>query len=109
MGLSYRVEQKFDDCRDILPLPFDFYIPELNMVIEADGEQHFRPTRFGNQTDEEARVAFEILKKHDAMKNEYCASSGIYLLRIPYWKRKTANVIIANAVASILDNKEKTA
>lgn len=28
---------------NILPLPFDFYLPEHNICIEFDGMQHFKP------------------------------------------------------------------
>lgn len=41
VGVKYIREYKFENCRDILPLPFDFYLPHYNICIEYDGEQHF--------------------------------------------------------------------
>lgn len=38
-------EKKFDWCINIRSgrrLPFDFFIPSLNLIIELDGDQHFR-------------------------------------------------------------------
>lgn len=68
----------FCDCRDINPLPFDFYLPENNVIIEFDGRQHFEDTGYFS-------YSFEQTKKHDEMKNNYCKTNGIYLIRIPYW------------------------
>lgn len=33
-NINYITQQKFDDCRDKLPLPFDFYLPDYNVCIE---------------------------------------------------------------------------
>lgn len=74
--INYIAEYRFMDCRDIKPLPFDFYLPEYNCCIEFDGEQHFRAA-FGQE-------AFESTQIHDKIKNEYCSNNCIKLIRIPY-------------------------
>lgn len=80
-GIEYIYQQPFSDCRDIKPLPFDFYLPVFNKCIEYDGIQHFEPIEFfGGQK------AFEICIKHDNIKNEYCKNNDIPLLRISYLK-----------------------
>lgn len=80
-NIDYIHQHKYEDCKDIYPLPFDFYIPTYNVLIEYDGEQHFRPIDlFGGQE------YFEYIQKHDTIKNEYCENNGISLLRIPYYK-----------------------
>ena len=80
-NIFYEPQMRFDDCCDIKTLPFDFYIPSLKIAIEYDGKQHFEPIEyFGGEE------SFEILQKHDAIKNEYCKNNGISLLRIPYYK-----------------------
>lgn len=80
-SIIYEQQKRFVDCRDILPLPFDFYLPYKNMAIEFDGKQHFESFEyFGGQE------GFEIRQKHDNIKNEYCKNNGIPLLRIPYDK-----------------------
>lgn len=68
----------FPDCRDINPLPFDFYLPDHNIIVEFDGRQHFGETNYFT-------YSFEETKKHDEIKNNYCKINGIYLIRIPYW------------------------
>lgn len=83
---DYKKQYTFKDCKNIRPLPFDFAIfknDELMYLIEYDGEQHFKP-KFGEEN-------FKITKRNDNIKNEYCSSNNINLIRIPY-KRIYSNV-----------------
>ena len=34
--IQFEPQKKFTDCRDIRPLPFDFYLPDYNCCIEFD-------------------------------------------------------------------------
>lgn len=80
-NIVYEAQKSFNDCRDIRPLPFDFYLLNKRTAIEFDGEQHFKPIEhFGGVK------AYELRIKHDNIKNEYCKNNGISLLRIPYFK-----------------------
>ena len=58
------------------PLRIDFYIPELNLYIEADGSQH---------TDPNNPWYSEYYVKCDQLKTDYCNKVGS-LIRIPYSK-----------------------
>lgn len=78
-------EKRFDDCRDVKPLPFDFYIPENNLIIEFDGRQHFE--KIYNRD-------YETTKRHDTIKNQYCKDNNIGILRIPYWDEDNIENII---------------
>lgn len=72
-------QKRFKDCKDTNTLPFDFYIPELNVCIEYDGQQHFYPIEFfGGQE------GFELVQKHDKIKDQYCYDNNIDIIRIPY-------------------------
>ena len=66
------------------PLRIDFYIPRLNLAIEADGTQHFDKKNpnwnsYGVSCDE--------------VKNSYCIEKGVTLLRIPYKRHVTEDYI----------------
>lgn len=79
--IEFIPQYRFKDCKDKDCLPFDFYIPSMNVCIEFDGELHFRPIeRFGGEK------RFEIYKLHDEIKNTYCEQNNIKLIRIPYWE-----------------------
>ena len=75
-------------------LKFDLYLPEYNLCIEYDGEQHFEPVRFAGCSIENATQAFENTKINDQIKNEYCKNNNISLLRIPYWDFKNIEEIL---------------
>jgi hypothetical protein len=78
-SIEFISQKTFDGCRYKRPLKFDFYLPEYNMAIEYDGEQHFRPVEvFGGQSE------FEFNQLKDKIKNEFCRTSGIPLLRVKY-------------------------
>lgn len=48
----------------------DIFIPELKLAIEYDGEQHFRPVKFGGITKKRAEENLKIVKKLDKLKNK---------------------------------------
>ena len=82
----YVYQNVFDNCKDIKTLPFDFYLPEYNLCIEYDGEQHFLPIDFAGQGEKWAKEQLTITQKHDDIKNQYCKDNNIGLIRIPYFK-----------------------
>jgi hypothetical protein len=77
--ISYIRQKKFDDCKYITKLPFDFFIKEMNLLIEFDGIQHFKPVKlFGGEKE------FEKTKIKDEIKSRYCLDNNINLIRISY-------------------------
>ena len=101
-NIKYEPQKRFKDCRDKKPLPFDFYLPDYNMCIEFDGEQHFKPVRFYNMSWEHAEKAFQRTVNHDNIKNEYCKNNNIKLIRISYINIKNVDIILNN----LLMNRE---
>ena len=93
--IEYISQKRFEDCRNILPLPFDFYIPSLNLVIEYDGEQHFK-IAFGNGEEE-----LQERKRKDEIKNNYCKQNNINILRIPYWEFENIENIICQEIKKL--------
>lgn len=41
LNISYTTEYRYEDCKDIKPLPFDFYLNDYNLIIEYDGQHHY--------------------------------------------------------------------
>ena len=83
-NILYIRQYTFDNCKDKRALPFDFYLPDLNICIEYDGRQHYEPVDFAGKGDEWAKEQLKITQYHDAIKNEYCKNNNIPLLRISY-------------------------
>lgn len=81
LGFEYKYQHSFESCKYKKVLRVDFYIEELNLVIEYDGIQHFQPIdAFGGEQ------GFKNTKKRDSIKNKYCIQNRINLLRIAYWE-----------------------
>jgi hypothetical protein len=73
---------------------FDFYLPNYNLFIEYDGEQHFKSIDYFGGDDE-----FKKIIHNDNLKNEYCKLNNINLLRIPYTEfKKIENILDDNLI-----------
>ena len=77
---EYIEEKMFDDCRDKRKLPFDFFLPELNLIIEYHGVQHKRGWQ--------GRGA-ESIQRRDSIKKKYCEEKEIHFLEIKEWEIQT--------------------
>lgn len=81
-NISFEKEKTFPDC--IFPdtkqlARFDFYVNN-KYIIEFDGEQHFSYAGRGWNTKEQ----FKKTVLHDKIKNQWCSTNGIKIIRIPY-------------------------
>lgn len=89
LRVKYIEQYKFSDCRNRLPLPFDFYLPHKKTCIECQGKQHYEPVdHFGGIKK------FTLQTRLDLIKKNYCKDNGIYLLEIPYWDFKNIESIL---------------
>lgn len=83
----FEIQKKFHDCVNpisLRKLPFDFYLPEKNILIEFDGEQHYKMKTFGCTIDEKNNKNFKRTQENDKIKNNYAIKNKINLLRISY-------------------------
>lgn len=82
-NILYELEKTFETC--ISPkgnqLMFDIYLPQFNILVEYDGEQHFK-IAFGQ--DEKKLL---LQQEYDKIKNEWCRNNNIKLVRIPYYNK----------------------
>jgi len=78
-NITFESQKRFPDCLYQHELPFDFYLPENNTLIELDGEQHFKEIPYFDQRED---LAARIHR--DTIKDNYCTDKGINLLRIGY-------------------------
>jgi hypothetical protein len=94
--IEFISEKRFKDCKNIRQLPFDFYIPLLNVALEYQGIQHFSQVDFAGMGEDWAKDQFEQSKKRDQIKREYCKDKNIRLIEIPYWKKDLINDILSD-------------
>lgn len=81
-NIIFDTQHTFEDCKYEYVLRFDFAILNKDKVIgiiEYDGKQHFEPIEFFGGIE-----GFKKTKIRDNIKNNYCKSKNIPMLRIPY-------------------------
>lgn len=78
-NISHLRQYKFEECKNVNHLPFDFYLPEYNLCIEYDGRQHYEAVEFFG-----GERGLRYIQKNDEIKNKYCNDNNIKLLRIKY-------------------------
>jgi hypothetical protein len=79
LKLKFKTEFKFDDCFSKKELKFDFYIPSINLCIEYNGLQHYKPVDFFG-----GEIYYKGIVMRDNIKKEYCIKNNIKLLIIKY-------------------------
>lgn len=104
LGLDFKREHKFPECRDKYPLPFDFsvIIGKQLCIIEFNGQQHYRPSPWFTSHDS-PEDAFKRRKVIDKKKRAFCHKMGFPMLIIPYWKMKHIKHIVSCFVDSMME------
>ena len=88
-NLEFEQQKWFADCKDKKPLPFDFYLLLYNTIIEFDGRQHFMNV-------DSFKHGVKYVALHDEIKNKYCHTHNIKLIRIPYTEITKIDSILNN-------------
>lgn len=78
--LTFTTEKTFEDLHHGL-YRYDFYLPSLNVLIEAQGTQHYTYSKFFHKK----RSDFTKAQERDRRKISYALVHKIPLYCIPYW------------------------
>ncbi len=99
--IEYAQQKTFVDC--INPetrrkLKYDYYIPELKLLVEYDGELHYEAREhFGGAK------TLELVRFRDKIKNDYASLNDINLLRVPFFDKNKMEEILEKQIQSIRD------
>lgn len=75
--INYETQKHFSKLKQ---LSFDFYLPENNILIEYQGEQHFQPIKFfGGEKKYFKQV------ENDNLKRDFCKNNNYILIEIGYF------------------------
>ena len=78
-GIDYLFDETVGDCRNSLPLRFDFVLTGRNIHIEHQGIQHYEEGSIGFFEQDK-----QVRQQRDQIKREYCREHGIRLIEIRY-------------------------
>ena len=62
----------------------DFYLPDHEIYIEYDGEQHFKPIAFFGMDEKASISVFNEQIERDRAKEKWILDNGFKLLRIRF-------------------------
>lgn len=78
LNLSYLTQYRITLSNNKIAY-IDFYLPDYNIFIEYNGEQHYTPVKhFGGE------MRYNKQKERDTLVREYCLNHSITLIEIPY-------------------------
>ena len=95
--IRFETQKRFPECKNKFQLKFDFYLTDLNILIEYDGIQHFMPVDYFGGAE-----AFEYQKKLRKIKEKFCEEQKIELVKISYLD--DVNEILTNLLLSLSKN-----
>lgn len=100
-NILFEQQKIFKNCFNESSLRFDFYLPDYNTCIEYDGEQHFQSIPLWGGTE-----ALEKQQLNDNIKNNFCFTNNIFLIRIPYthFNNITINDLLPTSSSFVINN-----
>ncbi|MDY0270134.1 hypothetical protein [Trichloromonas sp.] len=78
-NIKYEQQKPFNGCKFKKPLKFDFYLPDHNICIEFNGEQHYKPFKYFG-----GKESFKNIQKRDMIKESFCKENNLTLIKIKY-------------------------
>lgn len=102
--IVYHIHKTFKNLKGLGGgvLNYDFYLPDYNLLIEAQGLQHEKPIDyFGGQEQ------FEIQQEHDKRKRNYAKEHNVDLLEIWHWDYENIEQILSEKLN--INSNEKSA
>lgn len=87
LSIKFEREKTFPDLKNPKTngyLRFDFFLPEKNIIIEYDGEQHFKEVAI-------FKDSLNDVQYRDQLKADWCLKHSIHLIRIPYYDLNKIN------------------
>ena len=84
-------------------LSYDFYLPQYNLLIECQGEQHERPVEYFGGIKK-----FVIQKIHDTRKRRYAQYHNIKLLEIWYYENNKIDKILTQTLNNLKSECRET-
>lgn len=104
-NIAFERQKTFVDLKGIggMPLPYDFYLPMYNLLIEYQGEFHDGTAKI--QTEDGLRRQ----RKNDERKKEYTIKNNINFLEIWYYDFGNVENILCNYIYNLKNPVTTTA
>jgi len=97
---NYYIKCYDEETKTTRNLKPDFYIESLNLIIEYDGEQHYK---FINLFHDGDINNYKDQVRRDQLKTKYCRDNGINLLRITFKNNYNLEEVIKTYINTGVD------
>ena len=91
VGYSIYEEVTLPGCKTLYA---DFFVPQIKLVVEVHGEQHYNHIPFFHKT----KADFFLGKKRDKNKIEFCRLNEFPIAVLPYNEKDRWNQIIIESM-----------
>lgn len=78
-NISFEKQKSFPDLKYVNPLRCDFYLPDMNLIIEYNGKQHYEPIDYYGGIENYSKTI-----ARDKAKRDYCIINNIGYVVIRY-------------------------
>lgn len=100
--IAFEVQKRFKAIRHKKPLPFDFYLPDFNLVIEYQGIQHF------SESNRKQNESLADIQLRDKIKKSGAKENKLHYLAINQSLEKEIHEVLIQKLKSlVIKNKTK--
>lgn len=90
-GIKYEQQKRLENIKKA---PYDFYLPDFNLLIEFQGRQHYESVKvFGGEKQ------FANQQEIDKRKKQIAHEAGIELLEISYLEKSLIEEILVQRLS----------
>jgi len=89
LNIVFEEQKSFDNMIYNNKLKADFYLPELNIIIEYCGKQHYEVIEYFGGVE-----GFNKTLSRDKAKKKYCVENNIGFIEIPYFTKDIKKEIV---------------
>lgn len=104
LNIEYVPQKTFDNLLGVGSgkLSYDFYLPQYNLLVEYQGQQHEKPIEYFGGEEQ-----FKKQQEHDRRKREYAKQNNINLLEIWYYDFDNIESILLQKINELKENNLK--
>lgn len=99
-NIQFEYQKRFKQLKHIKRLPFDFFLPEYNLVVEYQGRQHFETSKTSMY-----RKNLKAQQERDARKKTYALEFGLKYLDIDAEKSEEIEKSLTEKLEAIAREK----
>ncbi len=106
-NIKFIYKFKAHKAMDVDYLRFDFFLPDLNIYIQFNGEHHYETVKWSNSlTDEELDERLFQEMYHDELKFEYCEKNNYDYIVLHYSQRNEVEKYLEKGIQEISEKRK---